>query len=118
MNQIEHVKLKSDSNYIHIKYAVMEVTVGSSLSNSYAWIKCISFGCDTEENLIAFKLTSDGYQPVPDAKGFPVKQTEWLPVDKSGMVGTMGEWLIAPLSDLEQYNRGGKIDFTSNIQLG
>lgn len=118
MNQIEHVKLKSDTNYIHVKYAIMEVTVGASLAASQAWVKCISYGYDTEVNLTAFKLTSGGYKPVLNDAGHPEKQDEYSPVDTSGLVGTLGEYQVVTLADVEQYNRGGKIDFTPNIDIG
>jgi hypothetical protein len=118
MKTVEHVKLKSDSNYVHVKWAVMEVSVGGTLGASNAWIKCISYGCDTKENLLAFKLTSDGYKPVLDSNGHPQKQDVYTSVDKSGLVGTLGEYQVVSLSDIEPYNRGGKIDFTPNIPLG
>lgn len=117
MRTVEHVKLKSDSNYIPVRYVVMEVTVGSSLATSQAWIKCVSKGCDTEENLVAHKLTKDGYQPVPDEKGHPVKQTEYAPVSMAGFTDTIGEYQVISLGDVEPYNRP-TIDFTTNFEIG
>jgi len=118
MKTNEFVKLINDTNYIHQKWAVIEVTVGSSLSNSKAWLKAVSFGWDTKENLTAFKLTSDGYKPAYGDDGHPEKQDEYLIVDKSGLVGRIGEYKVASLSELETYYRGGKIDFTPNIAIG
>lgn len=117
MKTVEYVKLKSDTNYIPVKYAILEVTVGASLANSPIWLKCVSHGCDTEENLTAFKLTGEGYQAVPDANGNPVAQTEYAPVDKSGIIGIIGEYQISNLDAVEAYNRPS-IKFTPNIELG
>lgn len=117
MRNVEHVKLTADSNYIHVKWAVIEATVGSSLANSYAWIVCVSYGFDSKENLLGFKLTSDGYEKEL-VDGRPVKQDPYTGVDKTGMVGNIGEYRVVSLVDIEPYNRGGKIDFTPNIPIG
>ena len=117
MRTVEHVKFKNDTNYIHIKYAVMEVNIGTSLATSQAWVKCISKGCDTQEHLLAYKLTSDGYQPEL-IDGRMVKQESYTGVDTTGIIGDIGEYQIVTLADVEPYNRGGKIDFTPNINLG
>lgn len=118
MRTVENVMLNSDTNYIHVKWAVMEVNIGGTLATSNAWIKCISYGCDTAENLLAFKLTSEGYKPTLNAAGHPEKQDVYTSVDKSGLVGTIGEYQIVSLDSVSEYNRGGKIDFTPNIPLG
>lgn len=117
MRTVEHVKLKTDSNYIHIKYAVLEVTVGSTLAASQAWIKCISFGCDTKDNLELLKWSRDGYE-VDLVDGVRVKQDPYRGEDRSGMVGQPGEYQVVTLADIEPYSRGGKIDFTPNFELG
>jgi len=51
MVTFEYAMLKSDSNYIPVKYLVMHPDVGSSLANSNVWLKCVSHGIDTEVNL-------------------------------------------------------------------
>lgn len=113
----EIVKLNNDTNYIHIKWVVVHAQIGSTLANSYAWIKCMAHGCDTEENLTAFKLTSDGYKASLE-DGRAVKQDPYTGVDKDGIVGTVGEYRIVTLDQISAYSRGGKIDFTPNIALG
>lgn len=117
MRTVEFVKLNNDTNYIPVKWAIMEVNVGSSAANTQVWLKCISKGCDTKENLLAFKLTSDGYQPTLGPDGHPQKQTEYTPVDKSGIVGNIGEYQVTTLDSVTAYNRPN-IDFTPNIELG
>jgi len=113
----EIVKLNDDTNYIHIKWVVVHAQIGALLSNSYAWIRCMSYGCDTEEHLTAFKWTSDGYKGVLE-DGRPVKQDPYTGVDKIGIVGTLGEYKVVTLDQISAYSRGGKIDFTPNILLG
>jgi len=113
----EIVKLNNDTNYIHTKWTVVHAQIGSTLANSQVWIKCVSHGCDTEVNLTAFKLTSDGYKPVLE-DGRQMKQDPYTGVDKSGIVGTIGEYRIVTLDQISAYSRGGKIDFTSNILIG
>jgi len=117
MRTAEYVKLKSDSNYIHTKYAIMEVTVGSSLGASQVWLKCVSHGWDTEENLEGYKLTNDGYEPAL-VDGRAIKQNPYTGVDKTGMQGTIGEYSIATLADVDPYNRGGKLTFIPSISIG
>ncbi len=117
MRTVEHVKLNSDSNYIPSRWVVMEVTVGTTLASSQAWVKCVSYGCDTEANLLAFKLTSDGYQSTLGADGRPQKQTVYAPVDKSGIVGTIGTYQVVALDAVAPYDRP-KIDFVPNIEIG
>lgn len=117
MRSVEHVKLTTDNNYIHVKWAVMEATIGNGLSSSYIWIKCVSYGFDSKENLLGFKLTGEGYKREL-VDGGPVKQDPYTGVDKTGMVGTLGEYRVVNLTEVEPYNRGGKIDFTPNIPIG
>lgn len=113
----EIVKLNNDTNYIHIKWVVVHAQIGSSLANSHAWIRCIAHGCDTETNLTAFKLTSDGYKPALE-DGRMVKQDSYTGVNKTGIVGTINEYRVVTLDQISAYSRGGKIDFTPNIALG
>lgn len=117
MKTVEYVKLKSDTNYIHVKYAVMEVTVGTSLATSQIWLKCISYGWDTKENLEGLKLTSEGYQATL-VDGRPFKQDPYTGVDKTGIQGTIGEYSVVTLADVDPYNRGGKLNFVPNFNIG
>lgn len=117
MQTLEHVKLNSDTNYIHVKWVIMEVSIGGTLGGSNAWIKCVSYGWDNADNLLAFKLTSEGYKPALE-NGKPVKQDPYTGVDTTGRQGTIGEYRVVSLSDISPYNRGGKIDFTPNIPIG
>lgn len=114
---LEYIKLNSDTNYIHPKWIVIEATVGTSIPSTYLWIKCVSYGFDTQEHLEAFKLTSDGYKGTLE-NGRAVKQDVYTGVDKTGLVGTIGEYMVVKLSDISAYSRGGKIDFVPNIDIG
>ncbi len=113
----EIVKLNNDTNYIHTKWVVIHAQIGSSLANSQVWIKCIAHGCDTEENLAAFRLTSEGYKPALE-DGRAIKQDPYTGVDKGGIVGTINEYRVVTLDQISAYSRGGKIDFTPSIALG
>jgi len=113
----EIIKLNDDTNYIHIKWVVIHAQIGSTLNNSYAWIKCISHGCDTKEHLSSFKWTSDGYKAELE-DGRPIKQDPYTGVDRTGIVGILHEYKVVALSEISPYNQGGKIDFTPNILLG
>ena len=50
MIEKEYVSLKSDTNFIPVKYAVMDVTVGADIASSYAWIKVVGYGIDTQQH--------------------------------------------------------------------
>lgn len=87
MNTREIVMLNSDTNYIPIKYAVMEVSVGSTLAASYAWLKCISNGVALESDFLALKASLDASE-VPDY---------------TKALGTVGAYSVAALSTIKTY---------------
>lgn len=94
MNTREIVMLSNDSNYIPVKYAVMEVTVGNTLAASYAWLKCISSGIATEADLATLKTSvesGDGAYP-------------------SLLVGTLGAYSVAALSTIKEYSAPTKYE--------
>ena len=88
MNIIEYVKLTSDANYIPVKYAVMEATVGSSISNSYVWLKCVGQGITT----------------LTDFNGIKAAINEFKSPDKSKFVGTLGGYSVAAINVIVPYS--------------
>ncbi len=93
--------LSSDTNYIPVKYAVVEVTVGAALATSYAWLKCISGGVATESDFNALKESLD-------ASTAP---------DYTKVLGTIGAYSIAALSTIKEYKSPKSFD-AGNILLG
>ena len=114
----ELVRLLSDTNYIRQKWVVIDSTVGNTPATTFLWIKSSSCGFDTQVNLDGFKRTSEGYMRDLDANGRTIQQNPYTGVDKTGLVGTIGEYRIVKLSDVGPFSRGGKIDFVPNIELG
>jgi hypothetical protein len=82
MNTKLSVKLKSDTNFVPIKYDVVEMSVGTATSDTYCVLIVNSVGWDTEEN---YELWTDRR-------------------DATGMVGKLGDLSIESLSDIEVYN--------------
>lgn len=118
MNTKEFVMLNTDTNYIHTKFAVIDTNIGTDLASSYAWIKCVSYGCTTKEKLEAFDRTSKGYAAELGENGQWVAPEFHVTPDKSGIVGTLNEYQVVSLVDIVPFKRGGKITFESNIPLG
>jgi len=114
----EYIRLSADTNYIRQKWVVIDCTVGTTTATTFLWVKAASYGFDTEENLLAFKRTSEGYMRDLDASGRMIQQNPYTGVDKTGLVGTLGEYRVVKLSDVAPFSRGGKIDFVPNIELG
>lgn len=90
--------LSADANYIPVKYAVVEVTIGSTLANSYAWLKCVSNGVASVEDYDAL-LASYNASEVPDP---------------SLLKGTIGAYSVVALSTVKEYSTpknfsGGKL---------
>jgi len=86
MNNKEFVQLTADGNYIPVKYAVIEATIGNSLAASYVWLKCIAYGIDTKQHFIDFK-----------------NNAEYNNIDPSNLLGTLETYLIKPLTDVKTY---------------
>jgi hypothetical protein len=89
MNTREFVKLKADSSYVPIKYAVIEV-----YGSGQVWLKVIGYGIDTETNF------NDYVESIKMATYSPT-----IPV--AGLQGTMGEYLETTISAIEEYNGKG-----------
>lgn len=87
MNTREIVMLVADTNYVPVKYAVMEVTVGSSMANSYVWLKCISNGIAIEDDLSTLK------EAVNSAKA----------PDLTLLKGVIGEYSTTTLDKIVEY---------------
>lgn len=94
MNTREIVMLSNDTNYIPVKYAVMETTVGSTLAASYAWLKCISNGVATEADLVTIKESVDSGEGV----------------DNALLKGTLGAYSVAALSAIKEYSTPRKYE--------
>jgi len=88
MNTRETVMLSADANYIPVKYAVIEVTIGSTLANSYAWLKCISNGIASVED---FNTVTEA---VRNSKDY----------DPSLLKGTVGAYSVSALSAIKEYS--------------
>lgn len=86
MNTKETVMLNSDTNYIPVKYSVIEVAIGNSLAASYAWLKCISYGFDTKIHLDDFVES--------------LSETTQI---TTGIQGTLGEYQIVALNAISSY---------------
>jgi len=82
MNTNLTVKLSSDTNYIPVRYRVVEVTVGSSAAATYCVLVTEKVGWDTEVHYEAWTKS---------------RNTE-------GMIGTLGAFSVEALSDLIVYN--------------
>lgn len=80
--------LKSDSNFVPVKYVVMEATVGAGSAN--LWLKVASYGMDTETNYDAYVNS--------------IKDASWDGRPPAGLQGTLGEYSVAALADVEQYS--------------
>jgi hypothetical protein len=101
MNTREVVMLNSDTNYIPVKYAVMEVSVGSTLAASYVWLKCISGGVALEADFDALKASLNaGSTP-----------------DYTKMLGTIGAYSVAALSTIKEYKSPASFS-GGNLLLG
>lgn len=82
MNTNLTVKLSSDTNSIPVKYRVVEISVGTSLADTYCVLTVEKVGWDTGEH----------YEAWTDRR------------ETTGMVGTLGDFSVAALSDLKTYN--------------
>lgn len=102
MNTKEYVKLNSDTNYIPVKYIVMEVSIGNSLAASYAWLKCVSSGVDTVPH----------YNDIKE----DYKLSENRPTSV-GVVGIIGSYTVAALSTVSTYSSPASLEY-SNLLIG
>jgi hypothetical protein len=98
----ERVSLVSDTSYIRSQWVVMSAQLGTSLATSYVWIKCISFGFDTQANSEAYSAT---LMDRPSS-------------NPTGLVGTLGEYKVVKLTEVKPYSRGGRIDYSPMFPLG
>ena len=89
MNTKEYVRLSSDTNYIPIKYSVIEATIGAGDGN--LWLKCIAHGWDTKEHYEAYldSVKFDG--------------SSGLQIDTTGIQGTLGSYTISAISSVQEY---------------
>lgn len=85
----EFVKLSGDANYVPVKYAVMEVTVGGTAIATFLWLKVAGYGMDTEPHY------SDYIHSIIDAS--------FTGVAPVGLVGTMSAYSVVALSAVEAY---------------
>ena len=103
MRTVEHVKLTADAaNYIATKFAVMEVTVGNGLGSSYAWLKCISLGIDSEINFNTLKAEAEAGTGT---------------IDLSNLTGVIGTYSTVALTAIVPYSAPSRFEF-SNVKVG
>ena len=89
MNTKEYVKFKNDTNFVPVRYFVIEVNVGSSDSNTHLWLKVAGYGMDTQEH----------YEEYVNA----VRHSAFDGGRPDGLEGTMGNYEVANLSQVEAY---------------
>ena len=81
MNNNIYVKLISDTNFIPIKYLLLEANVSSSATETNCLLVCVENGFDTEEN-----------------------HERWVKYrDTKGIVGVVGSFLITTLNNIIIY---------------
>ena len=88
MNTKQFVKLTSDTNYIPIKYSIIEITVGNSLASTYALIQQVSYGVATEDDLNDI-ITN--YNNEEDYSSY--------------LVGTLYDYQIVTFDQIKSYNK-------------
>ena len=93
MIEKEYVSLKSDTNFIPVKYAVMDVTVGADIASSYAWIKVVGYGIDTQQHF-------DDYVTAANEGNVTAVSI----VDEYGIVGVLNEYVVVSLSNIQHYS--------------
>lgn len=100
MNTFEVVMLSSDTNIVPVKYGVMECTVGSTIAATNLWLKCISYGVASQENLDSIANQMNFY-------------------DKTLLVGTPGSYVVTTLNNVKPYNRRADVKIPQvNVQIG
>lgn len=82
MNTKLTVKLTADTNYVPIRYSVVEIGVGTSSADTYCVLIVDRVGWDTKEN----------YESWTDRR------------DTVGRQGNLGDLSVHPLSDIVVYN--------------
>lgn len=93
MNTNLTVKKSGDSNYIPVRYRVVEMTVGSTAAATYCVICCDRVGWDTADHYNAWKAT------VSDSEmNFVYGRVT------TGMQGSLGAFEVIGLDGLVQYN--------------
>lgn len=95
MNVFENVMLTADTNYVPSKYVVMSCTVGSTLATSWCWVRCVSYGVDTEEHLNEYYNSQN----------------------RSLLSGTLGEYKVVNLTQIKPYYRRASVKET-NVDIG
>jgi len=99
MNIAEHVMLTSESGYyVPPRYLVMDASVGGTLGATTVWLKCISYGLETETDF-------DDYANSLLVSGSQI-------ADKSKLAGTLNAYSVVTLADIAAYNKG----FVKNMQ--
>jgi hypothetical protein len=83
MNNRLIVRKANDTNYIPIKYNIIEITMGNDVTTTYVVMQTIDVGWDTENNWNNWKAGKD--TSVPDAL-LHATGRDW-----TGMQGTIGE---------------------------
>jgi len=96
MNTSLTVRLKSDTNYIPVKYRVVEMTVGSSDTTTFCALSVVRVGWDT----------SDNYDKWVSTRSYDTNAgtTTLVGRDPEGMQGTLGNLSVATLDTITEYS--------------
>lgn len=83
------MKTAENGNYVPPKYQVLNSTVGNGAGATYLWLKCVSYGIDTEAHY------NDYVDAVRDGS---------LTGGVTGLVGTLSEYTAVALNTVEAYS--------------
>lgn len=103
MISAEFVRLKNDTNYIPIKYQVVEVSVGSDATTTNLWLKQVSYGVDTEENLK--KILNEYYYSTQEVRDLDQPRSEIQREGLNNLQGKINQYTVASLDSVSSYSR-------------
>jgi hypothetical protein len=92
MNTSLTVKKSTDSNFIPVKYRIIEVTVGANAAGTYCLLETVAVGWDTEAHFNNWK----GVKTYDAASG----TTTIIGRDATGIQGTIGDLEVIALTTL------------------
>lgn len=92
MNTKLTVKKTADTNYIPVKYGVIEIEVNSTAATTYCVLQCIRIGWDTQAHYEAWVSTWDGATKVLHGR------------EVEGIQGALGVLEITTLDAIEIYD--------------
>lgn len=96
MNTKLTVRLIADSNFIPVKYGVVEMNVGADTANTFCVLQVIRVGWNTETNYNNWKST----KTYDTASG----TTTLVGRNPTGMQGTLGALSVVALNLITEYD--------------